>query len=393
MKTKNILVVIHNLNMGGIQKSFIEFLKSVSAVEKCRISVFCCCRSGILAQMIPDGVDILPNNNYALVSESSLGRAKMLGKKYYYLRFLLSLWTKCFSKAFPSKILCRLIGKIGEGYDVAISYSQPQHDRTFSNLTNEIVLNCVDARKKVTFLHCDFAVYGGNTALNRKLYSKFDCIAAVSDSVGQRFAEVVPNLADKIQTVYNFCDCKEVLALAADNPVFYKKTTFVTVARLSEEKGLLRCVPLFQKLRAEGFDFEWHIVGGGPLRAALDEEIRKNGLNDCIYLDGEQINPYRYVKNADYFFLPSFHEAAPMVFNEALTLEIPILTTRTLSAKELIESRNIGIVCENESDSIFEMLDSVLKTKPYFDMNQTPLNDIALEQFCELCELNDEVLK
>lgn len=82
-----------------------------------------------------------------------------------------------------------------------------------------------------------------------------------------------------------------------------------------------------------------------------------------------------------------------MVFNEALTLEIPILTTRTLSAKELIESRNIGIVCENESDSIFEMLDSVLKTKPYFDMNQTPLNDIALEQFCELCELNDEVLK
>ena len=315
----------------------------------------------------------------------SVAECKMMGWQFALLRGVFSAVTKRFTKNIPAKLLCKLIGTIPGKYDVAISYSQPISDRAFNYLTNEIVLNCVDSKKKATFLHCDFAAYGGNSELNRKLYSRFDCIAAVSDSVGKRFAEVVPDLKDKIRTVYNFCDCNEVLALSEVDSVSYRKTAFITVARLSAEKGLLRCVQVFKKLKDKGLEFEWHIVGGGVLRDAILKEVRENGMEDCVHLEGEQLNPYRHMKNADYFLLPSFHEAAPMVYEEAITLGLPILTTKTLSALELVENRKAGVVCENDSEAIFAMLDSVLSDKPVFSMNQKPLNEIALRQFCDLC--------
>jgi glycosyltransferase involved in cell wall biosynthesis len=278
-----------------------------------------------------------------------------------------------------------LIGKVGDNYDVAISYSQPLGDYEFCNFTNEIVLNCVEADKKITFIHCDFGSYGGNTKRNRNLYKKFDRIGAVSNSVGKRLAEIIPEVSEKIRTVYKFCDCGEIERLAMQKPFSYTKETFVTVARLSGEKGIIRCIPIFSRLKKDGYDFEWHIVGEGPLRNAIEEKIAYYSLKRDIILEGEQLNPYRYIKNADYFFLPSFHEAAPMVFDEAFTLGVPVLTTKTLSAVEMIERRGIGIVCENSEEAIYNMLCRVLSCNEKINITKKPDNKICMKQFEGLC--------
>ena len=383
---KKILIAIGNMNVGGIQKSLLELLKALSKCPEYEVSLFCCKRSGAFLNRIPENIKILPENPYALATEQSLSECKGQGKKYYLFRLMLSLWSKLFTKALPSAILCRLVGKIGEEYDVAISYSQPIEDHAFCNFANEIVLNCVRADRKITFVHCDFGSYGGNTKRNRSLYKKFDRIAVVSDSVGKRFAEIVPEVSQKIQTVYNFCDCGEIERLADKSPLVYNKKTFVTVARLSEEKGILRCIPVFDQLKKEGYDFEWHIVGGGPLQRDIETEIAGYSLEHNIVLEGEQLNPYRYIKNADYFLLPSFHEAAPLVFDEAYTLGVPVLTTNTLSAVEMIRNRGIGLVCENNPQAIYEMLQRVLSQSETFDIKNQPDNEICMEQFSCLCK-------
>lgn len=383
---KKVLVVIHNLDMGGIQKSLIEFVKAVSSCEEYELSLFCCKKTATLANMIPQNVRMLPDNPYAILCEQSLKDCKKQGLKFFVLRAFFSMWSKLFSKTFPAYLLCKLIGRIGEDYDVAISYSQPIGDHAFSNLTNEIVLKCTSAKRKITFVHCDFGAYDGNTRGNRNLYKKFDRIAAVSHSVGKRFAEIMPELAERVYTVYNFCDCNEILRLADIDPVKYTKTAFVTVARLSAEKGLLRCVALFEKLKNEGYEAEWHIIGGGVQKQALIDEIKKRKMEDSIFLEGEQLNPYRYVKNADYFLLPSFHEAAPMVFDEALTLGVPILTTKTLSAVELVKSRNIGVVCENDEDSIYGMIREAAENPPKLNNDIKPQRSVCMNQFAEICK-------
>ncbi|MBR2354227.1 MAG: glycosyltransferase [Clostridia bacterium] len=383
---KKILVVTNHMNVGGIQKSLLELLKALANEDEYDVSLFCCKKTGAFLDQIPNSVTILPENPYAALSEQPLIECKKQGKRYYLTRMLSSLWSKWFNKALPARFLCGRIGQIGDEYDIAISYSQPIGDHAFCSLTNEIVLHCVRAKRKVTFVHCDFANYGGNTKRNRGLYRKFDAVAAVSDSVKNRFAQIVPEMSERLYTVYNFCDCEEIRSLAQVEPIVYEKPTVVTVARLSEEKGLLRCIPLFERLKSEGYEFEWHIVGGGPLRAAIQTEIEKYHLEQTVILEGEQINPYRYVRNADYFLLCSFHEAAPMVFDEAATLMVPILSTKTLSAVEMVEKRGIGVVCENDAESIYRMLKDALSHHPTFEMAYLPQKEICMAQLKQMME-------
>jgi len=64
--------------------------------------------------------------------------------------------------------------------------------------------------------------------------------------------------------------------------------------------------------------------------------IQESSMKNNIYLFGEKRNPYRYMKNADYLVLSSYHEAAPMVYDEANILGLPIISSNTISAKEMI---------------------------------------------------------
>ena len=180
---------------------------------------------------------------------------------------------------------------------------------------------------------------------------------------------------------------EEILRLAEERPVQYAQKTIVTVARLSEEKGLLRCVPIFAKLRAEGVQVRWHIVGGGPLENELKSAIREAELEDCIILEGQQTNPYRFLKNADYLFLPSFHEAAPVVFDEAIVLEVPILTTDTLSARELVIQNGAGMVCGGEAEEIYQMLRKALTSEITIQNTVTARRKLSMEQFDLVCNI------
>ncbi len=358
---KRILIVANDLNIGGIQQSLIELLRSLAGDGELSVSLLVCDAGGELASRLPQGIELLPTPRAAEVAVKPLAECRALGKRYAALRAVGSAWSRVFGKALPARVLCRLIGDLGE-YDVAISYSQPIGDRAFCALTNEIVLYCCRAERKVTFVHCDFGRYGGNCRANRRLYRRFDNVAAVSDSVGRAFSDCIPELRDRVVTVRNICNADGVRALAAADPVEYRAggTVIVTVARLSAEKGLLRCLPPLADLRDRGADFEWHIVGGGPLEGELRARISELGLSGRVILEGEQGNPYRYMKNADLFLLPSYHEAAPMVFAEAQALGLPILTTDTLSARELVADAGAGRVCENTDEGISAALEEIL---------------------------------
>ena len=215
---------------------------------------------------------------------------------------------------------------------------------------------------------------------------QFDRIAAVSHSCKRTFLSVVPELKEKVVTVYNANDFEEIGNLANENPILYQKENciMVTVARLSKEKGILPCVKLFFNLRCLGVNVEWHIVGGGPLYEDIRDEIRKYHLEEVIYLHGMQSNPYRYMKNADVFFLPSYHEAAPMVFSDAKFLHLPILTTDTTSAKELVEDCHAGWVCKREESSLYEALLALVTS---------PKEVLRVKQELEHCKCSNQLTK
>lgn len=101
-----------------------------------------------------------------------------------------------------------------------------------------------------------------------------------------------------------------------------------------------------------------HIVGGGEEEDKLKDFIKANNMIDYVKLYGNQSNPYPYFLNANLFVLPSYHEAAGMVIQESYFLNIPVLTTNTISAKEFVGE--YGWVCENSEDGLYYALKYLL---------------------------------
>lgn len=384
---KKLLFVINHMNMGGIQKALVELLKSING--KYDIYLLSIRPNGVLLNEIPSGIHLLKASKPLLASELSSQETKQLGIITYGMRMLASAWTKAFSKRLPAYIITKYMQKSLGKFDVAISYTQPIRSKRLFNLSNEVVLNSCQAEKKISFIHCDYANYGGNDAVNRQIYKKMDMIAAVSDSVGQCLKAQIPEVSDKVITVRNCCNQDYVMSLSEVDTVFYKeKYPIVTVARLSEEKGLVRCVSMMAKLKAEGFDVKWHIIGAGPEEDRLKKEILNYHAEKYVVLYGEQKNPYRFLKNAKLFLLPSFHEAAPMVFDEASCLKIPILSTETTSAVEMVEKQGNGWVCKIDDNSLLSKLEGVLPQLDTFSVSKKDVNrlDTPLHQFVSMIE-------
>ena len=99
---------------------------------------------------------------------------------------------------------------------------------------------------------------------------------------------------------------------------------------------------------------------------------------------GELYQPYSYLSQADWLLVPSFHEAAPMVFDESIMLGTKVITTDTTSADEMIGSSH-GIVCENSTEGIVRALLRIEKTgkhrTTHFD------NEMQRRQFEELLRI------
>lgn len=381
---KKIIIVIGHLRIGGVAKALIELLRNIE--NKYDITLLCFDHEGSLFSDIPQHVKILPTNHLLELTERSASQMKQAGIIYFFLRYVFAFITKIISKKLATTIFVHMIGKINGAYDLAISYTHPMLDSQFCNLGGEVVLNCINAKKKAVFIHCDFSSYGGNTKYNRWLLRQFDKIAVVSDSVGKAVVSCIPDVKDKVITIRNCHDYDTIKKMAYDMPVIYNQDIiFVTIARLSKEKGITRCIPAFVELHNSGKKVEWIIVGDGPMKQQIIEMIEKQNAEDYIMLVGEHNNSYRYLVNADYLLLPSYHEAAPMVYDEAACLGVPIISTELLSAKELVTDRKIGIVCDNSDEGIKRALLEAVDA-PHKRIEIHLSNEEAISSFHSLCD-------
>lgn len=384
-----ILIVINNLAIGGVQRSLINLLSQIK--DKYHISLFIFSNSGEYKDFVPSEVTVIEASPFLRILGRSQADTKQMGYLFYYIRALLAFWARIFTNNLPIQLLISTHRKL-YGYDIAISFSHNAEKNLLYGGCNEFVLQRVEAEEKIAFIHCDFANYGGSIFQSRKIYSQFDRIAAVSEGCRHSFIKVLPELKQKIFCVNNCHDYKEYISKGRDNPVVYPgdRLNIVTVARLSPEKGILRGINIIARLVREGHHIRWHIVGDGVERKKIGQLILENNASDYILLYGKQENPFRYITNADLFFLPSFHEAAPMVINEAKALGVPIITTSTTSVKEMVIEGKEGIVCENSEDGIYQAFKTIIDNPQIifacreYLRNQHYTNEKALLQFNRL---------
>ncbi len=118
----------------------------------------------------------------------------------------------------------------------------------------------------------------------------------------------------------------------------------VCVGRLAEQKGQLLLIDAVAQLVEDGVEIELRLVGDGPLRLRLEEQIRRRGLERHIRILGWRSSDEvrDEILKARALVLPSFAEGLPVVFMEALALGRPVISTYVAGIPELVVDRVTG---------------------------------------------------
>ena len=354
---KRILIVNNNMKVGGVQKSLCNLLWAVSGEYEVTLCLFHA--AGACLEELPSNVRVMECGGPVRYLAVSQGQCRGIHKL---LRGGLAAMCRVFGRDRVMKLILSVQRKVPGEYDCALAFLHNGTISSFYGGVQEFVLKKVNARKKAAFLHCDYGNCGADHPRNNAILKQFDRIAACSEGCARAFEACLPELARKCVTVTNFHRYDQIRALAAA-PIIYEKgwVNGLCVARLAHEKAIERAIAATAAARDAGFAFRLHLVGGGGMEKALRELTAQLGLEDRVVFHGERSNPYPYMAGADLFLLTSYHEAAPMVIDEAVCLGLPVLTVKTTSSREMVTLRQAGWVCDNDQAALNEALLGLLK--------------------------------
>jgi glycosyltransferase involved in cell wall biosynthesis len=114
----------------------------------------------------------------------------------------------------------------------------------------------------------------------------------------------------------------------------------VCVARLHEQKGIPILLQAAAVLIGKGISFRVTLIGDGPLRTQITQQVDELGLKDVIELAGFRSNGeiVSALLQSRALVLPSFAEGLPVVLMESLALHRPVLSTYVGGITELVEA-------------------------------------------------------
>jgi teichuronic acid biosynthesis glycosyltransferase TuaC len=143
-------------------------------------------------------------------------------------------------------------------------------------------------------------------------------------------------------------EARHALGLSADGKIA------VCVASLTVAKNLPLLISSFAKMLGGRADAKLFIVGEGPLRGLLDELISKLQLRGKVTLVGAKPNGELalWFNAADVSCLVSSREGWPNVIMESLACGTPVVATRVGGVPEIISSPELGVLAEQNSESI-----------------------------------------
>lgn len=139
----------------------------------------------------------------------------------------------------------------------------------------------------------------------------------------------------------------------------------ISVARLTEKKGLHVAIEACRQLKEQGVVFRYRILGIGPWERRLRTLIEQYQLEDVVEMPG--FKPSHEVKamldDADVFLLPSVTgadgdmEGIPVALMEAMAVGIPVVSTLHSGIPELVEADKSGwLVPENDARALAQRL-------------------------------------
>lgn len=254
----------------------------------------------------------------------------------------------------------------------------------------------LERSRKSVYLHNDMNSEWKNRfeylEANFRLYRKFDSLISVTESVGEenlsRLSERFNLNPDSFTFCNNLVNPEETVRMAAEpldqdiaEWVQDGDTLFVTLGRLSPEKGHAKLIRAFSEVTVEYPGAKLAILGDGPLQEGLQELVEDLGISAQVMLAGRRPNPFAVLKKADCFVFSSDYEGQGLVVLEALILDRPVISTDVVGPRSVLEGGH-GLLVDNSVEGLAEGFRQFFRGEvPHHPFDYEVYQKDALEKF------------
>jgi glycosyltransferase involved in cell wall biosynthesis len=206
-------------------------------------------------------------------------------------------------------------------------------------------------KAKVMTIHNNFFVSALGLSQNMRSLVMLTALRLAKNSI-QRYITVTQYsaaclsrlLALPVQRVHPIYNGVRAMQTTVDSPQIGQRSLICSAANLYRHKGLQYLISAFALLPR--LPWECQIVGDGPDRARLESLVHRHQLQSRIHFTGtlprEQV--FEILAHSRMMVLPTLYEGFPYSLLEAMSLGVPVITTRVLGLPEIIPEGKNGIL-------------------------------------------------
>ncbi len=366
-QTEKIKVLFRHrsMEMGGVEKVMLSIINNLNS-EKFDITVCLNINQGELRDEIPTHV-----RKVFLVEGKEDFSQNFLIKKIQLIKRRIKL---DFLRKNPQIIDEKYLG---DKYDVEIAM-------TYNDF--EYVLNSSNKKsKKIGWFHSEINLPKLKPLIPKILseFPLFNHMIYCSQKIKDMMHEEYPELDfPKESVIINAIPIEEIKQKAAE--IIYDfpdaEKVFISVGRLHTRKGFHKLIKAHSRLIKDGYSHTIIIIGDGEEKMNLQKMIRDYSVEETFFLLGNKMNPYPYLKKADYFILPSESEAWPLVIAESLILQKPIIATNTGDVSQMIYHEKTGYLINYNTEEMYNSMKKFMTEPQYVEKIRENLADIE-QQF------------
>jgi len=202
----------------------------------------------------------------------------------------------------------------------------------------------------------------------QSLFRDADAVAVLSDHMGAQLGRLgcPQDLLRRVPLAIDSTICDHSTPQQASRSAF----RVLTVARLTEKKGIEYALRALARLIGDYPDLEYHVIGAGPLLPAMKELAASLGLQRNVqFLGAQTLDVVRdELRDAHVFLLPSVtatdgdQEGTPTAIIEAAYCGLPVVSTLHSGIPELVRDGESGfLVPERDVDALAERLGVLLR--------------------------------
>jgi len=431
--TRNILIAMHYLELGGAESALIGLLQSFD-YSKYAVDLFLHCHRGELMSFIPKevrlldeipayaaiempfkeiirrcfGIHFIYNSKHSSHTKNEVGlQTDEVGDKNFQIGLRLKellqmscvIWGRMKAKWHFRRYVKRTKPKDGSAiFGYVGKYVTPylpslehlgEYDLAISFLTpHNIVLEKVQAKKKLAWIHTDYSRIDVNAQLELPVWNGYDKIVSISPDVTKTFLQTFPSLAPKVIEIENILSPEFIWKRAEEttreretdrNELFYPNTilnsqflilNLLSIGRYTYQKNFDNVPDICKQINSQLsilnslFRVRWYLIGYGGDEVLIRQKIVEAGMQDHVIILGKKSNPYPYIKACDIYVQPSRYEGKSITVREAQILCKPVVITNYATAPSQLKDGVDGVIVPMDNEGCAKgIVDFILDTK------------------------------